>query len=82
MRAQSASFWLGAFMVVEAILGVVVALLPASWIDTLTHTAFGSHWGALGFVAVSLLLVGLVGWMGQRVGWGDQAPGGPGDRTP
>lgn len=71
LRAQSAQFWLGAFMVAEALLSLLALLLPEATRQTILDWAFSGTASlllTLGMLTVPGLVVGFIA---HHLGWGD-----------
>ncbi len=69
--SQSGQFWLGAFMVAEAPLSLVVMLLPEMTRVALLDWMFSGALTMLLTVGMLIMLGILVGVAAHRLGWGD-----------
>lgn len=69
--SQSGQFWLGAFMVAEAPLSLVVILLPEIRRAALLGWVLSGALNKLLAVSILVLLGILVAFVAHRLGWGD-----------
>lgn len=71
LRSQSGSFWLGAFMLAEAPVGLVISFLDIDRRWAVVDYVFS---GPLTFVCALLALASLglfAGWLGHGLGFGE-----------
>jgi hypothetical protein len=71
LRSQSGSFWLGAFMIAEAPVGLVISFLDTDRRCAVVDYVFSSP---LAFVCALIVLASLglfAGWLGHRLGFGE-----------
>lgn len=71
LSAQSASFWLGAYMVAEAPALLALSLLDSATQERLMDAILGNGWALLVAIVVIVALGLLVGWLAHRLGFGD-----------
>ena len=70
LSAQSASFWLGAYMVAEAPVLLALSLLDPATQGRLMDVILGNGWALLGAIVVMVASGLLVGWLAHRLGFG------------
>jgi hypothetical protein len=70
LRAQGGDFWLGAFMVAEALLLLFLAFLPPATRESLWAVIVASPLGLAGAGAVAISLGIFTGWIAHRLGLG------------
>lgn len=71
LAAQSASFWLGAYMVAEAPALLALSLLDPATQERLMDAILGNGWVLLVAIVVILAWGLLVGGVAHRLGFGD-----------